>query len=63
MDEPVGFLASIQKALVPIVLSVVVVPGLELIGVDLPVDADETIALGIVTSAFVWLFPNGKIGL
>jgi hypothetical protein len=51
------FLASIRKALVPLVASGVVI-ALEAIGVELPGDAVEQIAAGIVTTVFVYLTPN-----
>ena len=59
----VEFLASVQKALVPLVLTVGIYPALEAIGVELPAEYAEAVAAGAVSSFFVWLFPNGKLGL
>lgn len=50
-------IASIRKALVPVVLTAVVL-ALEAIGVDIPAEADEQIAAGIVAAIFTYLVPN-----
>lgn len=51
-------LAQVRKALVPLILTGVVVV-LEAIGVNLPAKEDEQIAAGIVTAIFTYLVPNG----
>jgi hypothetical protein len=51
------FLKSISKALVPLVASGVVLV-LGAIGVELPGDAVDQIAAGLVLSVFTYLVPN-----
>jgi hypothetical protein len=51
------FVSYARKALVPIVVSGVAVV-LEAIGVDLPADQVEQIAVGLVNSVFVYLVVN-----
>lgn len=55
------FLADVQKALVPLGIAGLAVL-LEYVGVDLPAEQSEQIVTGVLTSFFVWLFPNGKLG-
>ena len=51
------FLSYARKALVPVVIAGVAV-ALEAIGVDLPAEQDEQIAVGIINAVLVFFVPN-----
>lgn len=56
------FLKSIKKALVPLVVSGLVVALNEIGVTDVPADTLELIAIGLVNAVGVWLAKNNPLG-
>jgi len=57
-----AFLKSIKKALVPLIVSGLVIALNEIGITDVPADTLELIALGLINAAGVWWAKNNPLG-